>query len=151
MQCCAVFSFISSLFCIFYFPFLTSSFTTFSFAFLRSSCFISYLASLPYFIHNFIIFLKSPRMQFLYANTVNGIYFLAVRWRCISCNYGLQSPGDRRINMEQWWNYKLTEESQSARRIVCSNGTLSTTNLPYTAPGSNTGIRGGKPANSTTI
>jgi hypothetical protein len=41
---------------------------------------------------------------------------------------------------------KLTGENQSARRKTCPSATLSTTNPIWTEPGSNPGLRGGRPA-----
>jgi hypothetical protein len=41
---------------------------------------------------------------------------------------------------------KLTGENRSARGQICPSATLSTTNLTLTDPGSNPGLRGGRPA-----
>jgi hypothetical protein len=41
---------------------------------------------------------------------------------------------------------KLTGENRSTRRKTCPSATLSTTNLTWTDPGSNPGLRGERPA-----
>jgi hypothetical protein len=41
---------------------------------------------------------------------------------------------------------KLTGENRSTRRKSCPSATLSTTNPTWTDPGSNPGLRGGRPA-----
>jgi hypothetical protein len=41
---------------------------------------------------------------------------------------------------------KLTEGNRSTRRKTCPSATLSTINPPWTDPGSNPGLRGGRPA-----
>jgi hypothetical protein len=41
---------------------------------------------------------------------------------------------------------KLTGENQSIRGKTCPSATLSTTNPTWTDPGSNPGLRGGRPA-----
>jgi hypothetical protein len=41
---------------------------------------------------------------------------------------------------------KLTVENQSTREKTCPSATLSTTNPTWTDPGSNPGLRGGRPA-----
>jgi hypothetical protein len=41
---------------------------------------------------------------------------------------------------------KLTEENRSTRGKTCPSANLSTTNPTWTEPGSNTGLRGGRPA-----
>jgi hypothetical protein len=41
---------------------------------------------------------------------------------------------------------KLTGENRSTQEETCSSATLSTTNPTWTDPGSNPGLRGGRPA-----
>jgi hypothetical protein len=41
---------------------------------------------------------------------------------------------------------KLTGENQRTREKACPSATLSTTNPTWTDPGSNPGLRGGRPA-----
>jgi hypothetical protein len=41
---------------------------------------------------------------------------------------------------------KLTRENRGTRGKTCPSATLSTTNLTWTNPGSNPGLRGGRPA-----
>jgi hypothetical protein len=43
---------------------------------------------------------------------------------------------------------KLTGENRSTREKPCPSATLSTTNLTWTDPGSNPGLRGERPANN---
>jgi hypothetical protein len=77
----------------------------------------------------------------------NDFYFFLLSIFCFQpmCRVRSEAPNSGPMNMEQWWNYIFTGETEELGENLPSD-TLSTTNPTWIDPGANPGLRGERPA-----